>query len=139
VIATPTPTPTPTPAGTPAPTPVAPAPTPVAPPAPLGPDLTGEALGAQIFQLPAAKRCLSRRKFAIRVRLPNGTQFTKLTIRVNGKVNLKRSGLKAREVKARINLRGMPRGKVVVKIVASTDTGRKAVRTRTYHTCAKRR
>jgi len=143
VVVTPTPTPAPPrkPAPRPAPRPATPAtPTPTAPPAgPLGPDLTGKALGARIFRLPAATRCLSRRTFTIRVRLPKGMRFEALAIRVNGKVKVKRKGLKARKVKARINLRGMPKGKVVVKIVARTDTGRKAVRKRTYHTCAKRR
>jgi hypothetical protein len=133
VVATPTPTPTPAP---PAVTPNVP---PTAPPAdPQGAVLSGIALGTRIFQLPAATRCLSRRNFTIRVRLPKGTRFKTLAIRVNGKVKLKRKGLKARKVKARINLRGMPKGKVVVKIVAGTSTGRKAVRKRTYHTCAKR-
>lgn len=141
-VSTPTPTPTPTPTATPVRTP-APVATPPAGPAmpagPLGPDLSGEALGARIFQLPSTKRCLSRRSFKIRVHLPKGTRFKKLTIKVNGRTKLKRKGLKARKVKARINLRGMPKGKVVVKIVATTNTGRKAVRKRTYHTCAKRR
>jgi hypothetical protein len=137
VVATPTPTPTATPAP---PSPVTPAPPVVTTPAgPLGPDLTGEALGARIFRLPPATRCLSKRNFMIRVRLPKGMRFKKLTIRVNGHVKLKRKGLKARKVKARINLRGMPKGKVMVKIVATTNTGRTAVRKRTYHTCAKRR
>jgi spore coat-associated protein N len=141
VVVTPTPTPTPAP---PVPRPATPAatstPTPTAPPAgPLGSDQTGEALGARIFQMPAAKRCLSRRTFMIRVRLPKGMRFKTLTIRVNGKVKVNQKGLKARKVKARVNLRGMPKGKVVVKIVARTNTARKAVRKRTYHTCAKRR
>jgi hypothetical protein len=144
VVVTPTPTPTPVPVKKPAPTPQPAAPAapsaPTAPPAgPLGPDLTGEALGARIFRLPPARRCLSKRTFMIRVRLPKGMRFKKLTIRVNGRTKVKRKGLKARKVKARINLRGMPKGKVVVKIVATTNTGRRAVRKRTYHTCAKRR
>ena len=143
-VVTPTPTPTPVPVEKLAPTPQPAAPAapsaPTAPPAgPLGPDLTGEALGARIFRLPPARRCLSKRTFMIRVRLPKGMRFKKLTIRVNGRIKVKRKGLKARKVKARINLRGMPKGKVVVKIVATTNTGRKAVRKRTYHTCAKRR
>jgi hypothetical protein len=141
-VATPTPTPTPAPVITPAPTPqpVTPPPPTTSPPAgPLGADPTGEVLGARIFRMPSTKRCLSRRKFTIKVRRPPGVRFKKLTIKVNKRTKVKLKGLKARKVKARINLRGMPKGKVVVRIVARTNTGRKAVTKRTYRTCAKKR
>jgi hypothetical protein len=140
-VATPTPTPTPTSTPAPAPTPQPVTPPPTAPPAgPLGDDPTGEVLGARIFRMPSTKRCLSRRKFTIKVRRPPGVRFKKLTIKVNKRTKVKLKGLKARKVKARINLRGMPKGKVVVRIVARTNTGRKAVTKRTYKTCvAKKR
>lgn len=143
-----TPTPTPTPSATATPDPVTPT-TPATPSTPDTPGLSGvegtvesgglEAqLGAQLFPLPSAGRCLSNRKFTIRIRRPRGTTFKSLKISVNRRTRVKLTGLKARKVKARINLRGVPKGKVTVKIVAVTTTGRRAVSQRTYRTCTKK-
>ena len=86
--------------------------------------------------MPAATKCVSRRKFAIHVRRPKGVTFKKVTITVNRKPKVKLKGLKARKLKATVNLRGLPKGKVVVKVVAETTTGTKLTSTRTYRTCA---
>lgn len=147
--ATPSPTATPAPVSTPAPTgggsapAPAPAPDPAAPAPPPPPvdtaaaDPTGELLGAQLFTLPAAtKKCVSRRRFAIHVRRPSGMTFASIAVSVNGRAKLRLKGLKAKKVKATVNLKGLPAGKVTVKITAVTSTGRKAVSTRTYTTCA---
>ena len=143
--ATPSPTATPAPASTAAPTAgvTAPAPgpaTPSAPPPPADPaaaDPAGELLGAQVFALPAATRkCISRRKFAIHVRRPAGMTFTSIAVSVNGRTKVRLKGLKAKKVKATVNLKGLPAGKVTVRIAAVTNTGRKAVSKRTYTTCA---
>ncbi len=153
---TPTATPSPTPAATPSPAPTAappataaggastappaaPAPAPAAPAQPVtgaGADPTGRILGAQLFGLPSAKACVSRRRFAIHVRRPSGVALRSIAVTVNGRTTLRLKGLRARKVKARVNLKGLPAGKVVVKITAATTTGRKAVSTRTYKTCA---
>ena len=143
--ATPIPTATPAPSATaapsgggsaPAPGPAPPAVTP--PPAdPAAADPTGELLGAQLFALPAATRkCISRRKFAIHVRRPKGMTFKSIAVTVNGRAKVRLKGTKAKKVKATVNLKGLPAGKVTVKITAVTSTGRKAVSTRTYTTCA---
>ncbi len=89
--------------------------------------------------MPSAKRCVSRRKLVIHVRRPKGIVFKSLAITVNRRTKVKLTGLKARKVKAKLSLRGLPKGKIVVKVVAVTTTGRKAVATRTYHTCAAKR
>ena len=133
-LATPTPTPTSVPTTVPD-QPTAPV-VPQSPAGPLGDDPTGSVLGAQVFALPASRSCLSRRKLTITLRRPAGLAFKALTITVNRKTRVKLKGLKARKVKAKISLRGLPKGKVVVKVVATTTTGRRAVTTRTYHTCA---
>ena len=101
-----------------------------------GADPTGRILGAQLFGLPSAKACVSRRRFAIHVRRPSGVALRSIAVTVNGRTKLRLKGLRARKVKARVNLKGLPAGKVVVKITAVTTTGRKAVSTRTYKTCA---
>ncbi len=153
-----TPTPSPTPTATPEPTatatpePTAPPTTPPAtisdgqatttPPAtqppttPASADPTGEVLGSQLFVLPAARKCVSRRKFAIHVRRPAGAAYSSITVTVNGRTKLRLKGLKAKKVKTTVSLKGLPAGKVTVKITALTTNGRKAVTTRTYTTCA---
>ena len=94
-------------------------------------------LGAQLFPLPAGtRRCISRRKFAIHVRRPKGIAFRSIAVTVNGRTKVRLKGAKAKKVKAKVNLRGLPAGKVTVTITAVTTTGRKAVSTRTYTTCA---
>ena len=152
--ATPTATPSATPAATPGATPAAtPTTTPTAtpgggaatvppgaPPGAAGPlDPTGSVLGAQVFSLPAARKCVSRRSFVIRVRRPAGMVFTSLRVDVNGRKKLRLSGLKARKVKARVSLKGLPKGKIMVVVVATTTTGLKATTKRTYRTCALKR
>ena len=146
-IATATPTPTATPTATPIPTatpapsdpgtPVTPPVTPPAPPAGPGADVTGEALGSQLFTLPAASsKCVSRRKFAIRIKRPRGMAYKSISITVNGRTKVRLKGLRAKKVKAVVNLKGLPAGKVTVTIAAVTTTGRKAVSKRVYTTCA---
>ena len=152
--ATPTPTSSATPSPTASATPVATA-APTAPPATdaqatpapspppadpgAGEDPTGELLGAQLFGLPAATKCVSRRKFTIHVRRPSGAAYRSIAVTVNGRTKLRLKGLKANKVKSKVSLKGLPAGKIAVKITAVTTTGRKAVSLRTYKTCATRK
>ena len=128
---TPTPTPTPqprTPQATPAPAPTAVPPTATpapAPPAALKPE--------DVLSLPSAQKCVSRRKFVIRVRAPRGVSVTSTTVFVN-----KRKAGSGRGSKAVINLKGLPRGKVKVKVVAVLSDGRQLALKRTYKTCTTR-
>jgi hypothetical protein len=62
--------------------------------------------------------------------------FRSISVTVNGRTKVRLKGSKAKKVKATVNLKGLPAGKVTVKITAVTSTGRKAVSTRTYTTCA---
>jgi len=114
----------------------APAPTPTPT---VDTDPTGTVLGEQVFALPSAKGCVSRRRFKIHVRRPRGLALASLQITVNRRTKVRLKGLAARRVKASISVRGLPKGKVVVKIVAVTTTGQRAVSTRTYRTCASKR
>jgi hypothetical protein len=135
---TPTPTPTPTatprpvvprnpaPVTTPTPAPVAPGPTTTGPTATVAPE--------SVIALPSAKKCVSRRKFKIRIRAPRGLSVTKTTVFVN-----KRKAGSGRGGKATISLKGLPRGKVKVKVVAVLSDGRQLVLKRTYKTCTARK
>ena len=62
--------------------------------------------------------------------------YKSIAVTVNGRTKLRLKGLKAKKVKATVSLKGLPAGKVTVKITAVTTTGRKAVSKRTYTTCA---
>jgi hypothetical protein len=136
----PSPTPTPTPAPQPrapqaTPTPAPPTPTPVAPTAtptpapPKAPAVNPE----DVLTLPSPKSCVSRRKFVIRVSAPRGISVTSTTVFVNNRKAGTRRGSSAA-----INLKGLPRGKVKVKVVALLSDGRQLVLKRTYKTCTTR-
>ena len=132
-VPTATPTPPPTKPTTPTtpptkPTkPTTPGTTPPAPPA----DPTGEALG-DVLGLPSANRCVSRRKFKIRLRAPNGHKVVSAQIRIKGKktVNVKRG-----RTRAAVNLRGLRKGKVKVRLAVRASNGKTYRSTRTYRTC----
>ena len=143
--ATPTPTP-PKPKPTPTPAPIAPPPAPpappaqvapLAPPAPVAPpEPTGAAL-ADALGLPSARRCVSRRRFTVRLRVPGGARVVSATVKINGKDTARVKGARTR---APVNLRGLPRGKVKVTIATRSSSGRTYKSKRTYRTCrAKRR
>jgi CSLREA domain-containing protein len=90
---------------------------------------------ASVLALPSAHRCLSKRRFRITLRRPNGIVIARATVSVNGK---RVKTVKGRQVSSVIDLRGLPKGTIRVKITVVTDTGLKLTGTRTYHTCHKR-
>ena len=84
------------------------------------------------------RRCVSRRKFAIRLpRKVRGSRVVSARVKV-GKRRAKafRGG---RRLRSRINLRGLPRGRFTVRIVLRTANGKTVVRTRRYRTCVPKR
>ncbi len=92
---------------------------------------------ADIANLPkASKRCRSRRNFSIRLRAPKADPLVRATVAVNGKQVKVIVGVRLR---APVNLRGLPKGRYVVKIVATTASGRAIQGTRRYRTCAPKR
>ncbi|HEX8121288.1 MAG TPA: hypothetical protein VF549_08490 [Solirubrobacteraceae bacterium] len=88
---------------------------------------------AQLLSLPSSRRCASRRKFTVRVRREIRGSVKRVTIFVNGRrvksVTGSRIGLP-------IDLRGLPKGKVKVRLRVELVDGRVATDTRTYRTCA---
>lgn len=122
VTATPEPTPEPTPAP-PAPT-ATPAPAVVAPPA-VAP-----------AKLPSNRRCVSRRKFRIRLRQSKDDPLARAEVFV-GKKRVK--VVRGRRLTAPVDLRGLPKGKIVVRVVGITRSGRRTEAKRTYRTCTRKR
>ena len=84
--------------------------------------------------LPSARRCISRRAFRVRVRAPRGERLAGVTVYVNGK----RAAV-ASSRRPRVVLRGLPKGRVRVRLAAVTVSGRHLRQTRVYRTCVSRR
>jgi hypothetical protein len=86
--------------------------------------------------LPGARTCTSRRRFVIRLRAPRGQRLRSARVFVNGK---RVRVVRGKRLRARIDLRRLPRGTYRVTVVARTKSGRKVKETRRYRTCAPRR
>jgi ABC-2 type transport system ATP-binding protein len=85
--------------------------------------------------LPPAGRCVSRRVFTIRLKAPRGQRLRSAQVFVGGK---RVKVVRGRRLTARIDLRGLPKGTVRVKIVARTTAGRTVEQVRRYRTCTTR-
>ncbi|HEX2087119.1 MAG TPA: hypothetical protein VHF89_15670 [Solirubrobacteraceae bacterium] len=86
---------------------------------------------------PQKKGCSSRRRFPIRLKEPPGDALAGARITLNRKrLRVVRSGGRLRSV---VDLRGLPRGRYALKIVATTVRGRTIQGTRRYRTCGKKR
>jgi hypothetical protein len=94
-----------------------------------------------VIDLPSSKKCVSRRKFRIRIRQPGGIQIQTALVFVNGKKVrvLKRKVFRKLRHVAGVNLRGLPLGTFKVKIVVLTTEGKTITGSRKYHTCTKKR
>ena len=73
--------------------------------------------------LPSSRRCVSRRRFRIRLRAPRGDPLTSARVFVNGK---RVKVLRGNRLTAPIDLRGLPKGRFRVKVTATTRSGRSA-------------
>src|SRR4051812_32133410 len=86
--------------------------------------------------LPSARRCVSRRHFRVRISAPtHPRRLRSVRIYVDGR---RRLLLRGRRTTAPVDLRGLRAGRVRVRIVATTTTGRRIVVRRTYRTCTPR-
>ena len=107
---------------------------------PPGSGPTGD--NAQVFgpngivNAPSNRRCVSRRNFRIRLRNPIGTQIIAAVVRVNGRRVATRRGVRTT---ARVDLRGLPRGRYTVSITILLDNDRTIRGKRKYRTCGKKR
>jgi hypothetical protein len=81
--------------------------------------------------LPPAGPCLSRRHFTIHPRAPRGARPVSARIAIAG-----RRAFTVRRAAATIDLRGMPKGTVRVRITVRGSDGRSYRSVRVYHPCA---
>lgn len=93
---------------------------------------TGSPSASSVIRLPSNRRCVSRRKFRIRLRQPGGLKIEQAIVFVNGtRVKV----VKGSRITAPVNLTGLPKGKFTVKITVITSTGKIVTSTRKYKTC----
>lgn len=83
------------------------------------------------------KRCLSKRRFTIRLREPRGDALKSAVVRLNGKVIRRRK--EGTRITAPVSLTGLPKGRYTLKITAQTVLGRTISGTRRYRTCVPKR
>jgi hypothetical protein len=94
-----------------------------------------------VVGLPSNRKCVSRRKFRIRIRQPGGIKIQTALVFVNAKKVkvLTRNVFQKKRKVANVNLRGLPRGVFKVRIVVLTTEGTTLRGTRKYRTCTKKR
>lgn len=86
---------------------------------------------------PTSRKCISRRRFEIRLRAPKGQRLGGARVTVAGKrVKVRKRG---QRLVATVDLRRLRKSRFTVKIVAFTTQGRRVTETRKYRTCAKKR
>ena len=83
--------------------------------------------------LAAAHRCLSRRVITLSLRAPRGERLRSARVTYAGR---RARIVRGRQWRARIDLRGLPRRSVPVKVMVRTRSHRTLRATRTYRTCA---
>ena len=129
----PTPTPTPNPIPTATPTPGGgPAGAPPSSPAVLPGPAQGVTRASDVVTLPSARKCVSRRRFRIRLRRARGVKLVSATVHVNGK---RVKVVRGRRLTSTVDLRSLPKGRFKVRITVVTSTGKKLSQTRRYRTC----
>jgi hypothetical protein len=84
-------------------------------------------------RLPSNRTCRSRRDFTIRLRRG---KLRSARVFVNGK---RVKVLRGSRLRARVNLRGLPKGRYTVRVVVVTKAGRRLVEKRRYRTCVARK
>lgn len=97
----------------------------------VDPDLLSETSGSG-----AKARCVSRRRFPVRVRTYRGLTMVAGVVYVRGKVQaMARAG---RRLQATVDLRGLPLGTYRVRIVAESSRGQRVLDDRRYRTCRRK-
>jgi len=88
-----------------------------------------------VISAPSNKKCVSRRKFRIRIRKRKGLKYETAIVFVNKK---RVRAVKGRRLTAPVDLRGLPKGRFTVQITVITTTGAIISGKRTYRTCTKK-
>jgi cytochrome c peroxidase len=101
----------------------------------------GEAPPAVTVRVPnvtlPGRSCASRRSFSIHLRAPRHDRIRRVIVKVNGRPLRDLRGRSLR--RAPVDLRGLPRGVVRVRIVVRTANGREKLYIKRYRTCTPQR
>ncbi len=97
----------------------------------VAPTATAVAAAVVAVDPPPVRGCVSVRDFEIHLQYANRLGVVSATAYVDGV----REPMRGRSLTAIVDLRGFPRGTVIVRIVAKTRTGTEITGRRTYHTC----
>lgn len=96
-------------------------------------DIAVTAPAPQTFVAPSRRPCASRRRFTIRLLASRRDPIVAVTVSINGR---RVKVLRGRRASAPVDLKGLPRGRYTVTVVATTTSGRKRTGVRRYLTCA---
>ncbi len=88
-----------------------------------------------VITAPSASQCVSRRDFVIHVQQLKGLVYRRVSVYVDGR---RVDVVKGARYRARVDLRGLPKGRYTVRIAVLTTSGRTIAGTRAYHTCSPR-
>jgi len=101
------------------------------------PATSGAAAFNSAVALPSARRCLSRRAFAVHFRDPRNDPIREALVTLRGRrLHTVRHG----DVFAsKVDLRGLPRGTFTIRVRITTVLGHRLSGRRTYHTCVRGR
>ena len=103
-----------------------------------GPPDTAQPVAAVTVRVPnvtlPSRSCASRRNIKVRVRAPRRDRIRRVIVQINGKPMRDLRG--RRLTRAPVDLRGLPKGVVRVRIVVRTAKGHQRLYLRTYRTCA---
>jgi hypothetical protein len=109
--------------------------TPVTPPPAQQPIVPKQVPITQIVSLPSPHVCASRRHFRIHLR-NHGLHPLTATVFVNGK---RVKVVRGRHLSSAVDLRGLPKGTIHVRITIRYREGKALTGVRTYHTCTSKR
>jgi hypothetical protein len=98
------------------------------------------ARGGPAATLPSSRRCVSRRRFRIKLRpAPRGDRHRSAEVRINGRRAKRVRARGGKRIRTTIDLRGLPKGTVRVTVTVRTARGRTLRSARTYRTCVPKR
>jgi hypothetical protein len=110
----------------------APTPAPVVTPAPPAPTVSAQPVDyASAIGLPPAKTCVRGGRLKLKLKAPDRSTLTSVTVAVNGRTTVRAQGARARRP---ITLRGL-RKSSAVKVTARTSKRGTYTATRTYRAC----
>jgi hypothetical protein len=87
---------------------------------------------ASAFSLPSTSACVRGRALVIQLRQPRRARWTKVTVLVNGPVF---RTLRSSHITRTIRLTGLPAGRFVLSITATTSRGKSVRARRSYRAC----